>query len=109
MFALRPNLASYNRLGFFRFVTGDAQGAIGFMRLAVEAGDGVPEHTAWCQAELGDLYFKTGKLAEAKMAYRAALGLFPGLHRAYAGLGKLEAEAGQTEAAIRNYEHGQAI
>jgi len=109
MFALRPNLASYNRLGFFRFVTGDAQGAIGFMRLAVEAGDAVPEHTAWCQAELGDLYFKTGKLDEAKIAYQAALELFPGLHRAYAGLGRVEAESGHTEAAIRHFEHAQAI
>ncbi len=109
MFALRPNLASYNRLGFFRFVTGDAQGAIGFMRLAVEASDAAPEHTAWCQAELGDLYFKTGKLADARMAYRSALDLFPGLHRAYAGLGRVEEAEGHTEAAIRNYEHAQAI
>jgi tetratricopeptide (TPR) repeat protein len=109
MFSLRPNLASYNRLAFFRFVTGDAQGAIAFMRLAVEASDDIPEHTAWCQAELGDLYFKTGKLADARHAYRSALDLFPGLHRAYAGLGKVDAAEGHTAAAIGNYEHAQAI
>ncbi len=31
MFALRPNLASYNRLAYFRFVTGDAPDAITLM------------------------------------------------------------------------------
>ncbi len=109
MFAMRPNLASYNRLGFFRFVTGDAPGAIAFMRLAVEAGGELPENTAWCQAELGDLYFKTGQLAEADAAYRSALKLFSSLHRAYAGLGRVEAAEGHTDAAIRNFEHAQSI
>ena len=109
MFALRPNLASYNRLGFFHFVTGDAKGAIAFMRLAVEAGGEVPENTGWCEAELGDLYFKTGNLAEARTEYRSALTWFPGLHRAYAGLGKVDAAEGHIEAAVRNYEHAQSI
>jgi tetratricopeptide (TPR) repeat protein len=109
MFAQRPNLASYNRLGFFRFVTGDAQAAIAFMRLAVEAGGELPENTAWCQAELGDLYFKTGQLPQARTAYQASLILFPSLHRAYAGLGRVEAAEGHTDAAVRNFEHAQAI
>ncbi|MBV9267192.1 MAG: tetratricopeptide repeat protein, partial [Acidobacteriaceae bacterium] len=82
MFALRPNLASYNRLAYFRFVTGDPQQAIALMRNAVEAGDPRPETVAWCWAELGDMYFKLGKLDEARGAYQAAVGLFPGLHRA---------------------------
>ncbi len=109
MFALRPNLGSYNRLAYFHFVTGDARGAIAFMREAVEAGNTTPENTAWCWAELGDMYFKTGKLAEANEAYRTALALFPSLHRAFAGLGRIEATQGQTEAAIRNYERAQSI
>jgi len=109
MFALRPNLASYNRLGFYRFVTGDAAGAIASMRQAVEAGGAVPENTAWCWAELGDMYFKTGKMAEAEAAYRSALDLFPTLHRAYAGLGRVEAARGQADAAIRDYEQAQRI
>jgi tetratricopeptide (TPR) repeat protein len=109
MFALRPSLASYNRLGFYRFVTGDGAGAIASMRQAVEAGGAVPENTAWCWAELGDMYFKIGQAAEAEAAYRAALDLFPTLHRAYAGLGKVEAARGQMDAAIRNYEQAQRI
>lgn len=109
MFALRPNLASYNRLAYFRFVTGDPVRAIDLMRNAVEAGDPLPENTAWCAAELGDMYFKTGKLQEASESYQSALSLFPALHRASAGLGKVEAARGHVQAAIRNYERAQSI
>lgn len=109
MFALRPNLGSYNRLAYFRFVTGDAARGIELMQDAVEAGDPLPENTAWCAAELGDMYFKTGKLAEAAESYQSALALFPALHRASAGLGKVEAARGHLEAAIRNYERAQSI
>jgi tetratricopeptide (TPR) repeat protein len=109
MFALRPGLGSYNRLAWHRFVTGDAPSAIALMRQAVDAGDPAPENTAWCYAELGDMYFKTGKLAEATEAYGSALDLFPTLHRAIAGLGQIEAAQGHTEAAIRYYVHAQSI
>lgn len=109
MFALRPNLASYNRVAFFRFVTGDAAGAIGLMKEAIEAGSQQPENTAWCLAELGDMYFKTGLLKEAGSAYEAALVLFPTLHRAIAGLGKVEAARGHLDAAVQYYERAQSI
>jgi len=109
MFALRPNLGSYNRLAYFRFVTGDAAQAIELMREAVDAGDALPENTAWCRAELGDMYLKTGKLAQAAEAYQAALAQFPALHRASAGMAKVEAARGHVEAAIRHYERAQSI
>ena len=109
MFSLRPNLASYNRLAYFRFVTGDAAAAIGLMRNAVEAGDAAPENAAWCWAELGDMYFKTGQVGEAEKSYRTALSLFPTLHRASAGLGRVEAARGNLQAAILRYERAQSI
>jgi tetratricopeptide (TPR) repeat protein len=109
MFAIRPGLASYNRLAWFRFVTGDPASAISFMQYAVQAGAGAPENTAWCTAELGDLYFKTGKLDQAMEAYQSALAVFPALHRALAGEGRVEAIRGNTLAAITNYERAQAI
>ncbi len=108
MFSLRPSLASYNRLAYFLFVTGDAQRAIALMQDAITAGDPQPENVAWCWAELGDMYFKTGKLPEAFGAYSAAIELFPGLHRASAGLGRVEAAQGHLEAAIKNYRHAQS-
>lgn len=109
MFALRPNLGSYNRLAYFRFVTGDARAAIEWMRDAVAAGDPLPQNTAWCWAELGDMYFKTGKLADAAEAYQSAIALFPTLHRASAGLAKVAAARGDLQAAVRNYERAQSI
>jgi tetratricopeptide (TPR) repeat protein len=109
MFALRPGLSSYNRLAWHRFVTGDAGSAVALMRYAVDAGDPAPENTAWCYAELGDMYFKTGKLNEANEAYSSALDLFPTLHRAIAGLGQVEAARGHTAPAIRYYERAQSI
>ena len=109
MFSLRPNLGSYNRLAYWRFVTGDGPAAISLMRSAVEAGDAVPENTAWCWAELGDMYFKLGSVAEAASAYTNALNLFPRLHRAHAGLGRVEASLGHKANAIQEYEHAQSI
>jgi tetratricopeptide (TPR) repeat protein len=109
MFSLRPSLGSYNRLAYWRFVTGDGQTAIQLMRDAVDAGDDLPENTAWCMAELGDMYFKLGKVPEAATAYREAIALFPRLHRAWAGVAKTEAATGHKEAAIRDYEHAQSI
>jgi tetratricopeptide (TPR) repeat protein len=79
------------------------------MHEAVEAGDPAPENTAWCYAELGDMYFKTGKLPEAEQAYGSALDLFPSLHRALAGLGQVEAARGHTLPAIHYFEHAQSV
>jgi tetratricopeptide (TPR) repeat protein len=109
MFALGPNLGSYNRLSYFSFVTGDGQRAIALMKDAIESGDTLPENTAWCWAELGDMYFKAGKLTEAAGAYNAALKLFPALHRASAGLGRVAAARGQIDDAIRHYQRAQSI
>jgi tetratricopeptide (TPR) repeat protein len=109
MFGLRPNLDSYNRLAYFRFVTGNANAAIDLMKQAIEAGSSTPENTAWCWAELGDMYFKTGQFDEAENAFTTALHLFPSLHRASAGLGKVQAARGNVAGAIRNYQRAQSI
>jgi tetratricopeptide (TPR) repeat protein len=107
MLAARPSLESYNRAAYYSFVTGDPANAIALMKLAIEAGSKVPESVAWCQSELGDMYFKTGKIAEARAAYEAAIQLFPSLHRAHAGLGRLDAIDGNIAAAIQSYKRAQ--
>jgi tetratricopeptide (TPR) repeat protein len=109
MFAIRPGLAVYNRIAWFRFVTGDPASAISFMQQAVDAGADAPENTAWCTAELGDMYFKTGKPDQAVEAYDSALALFPNLHRALAGKGRVQAARGNVAAAIASYERAQSI
>jgi len=59
MMLLRPNQASYNRASYYRWVMGDAEGAISIMQRAIDAGSPAPENTAWCLVDLGNLYFKT--------------------------------------------------
>jgi tetratricopeptide (TPR) repeat protein len=108
MVALRPNQASYNRLAYHRFVTGNAKEAVGLMTLAAGAASWAPENTAWCLVELGNMYFKTGQLEAAGQAYTNALGLFDGYHSANAGLGRVQAAQGKLASAMTSYKRAQA-
>ena len=99
---LRPSLASYNRIAFYRFVTGDPVGAIEVMRLAIRAGSREPENLAWCLTDLGMMLLKTGAINEAERAFREALSRFPGYHPALSGIGRVEAARGRDEAAIQS-------
>ncbi len=101
MVDLRPGLASYNRIAFFRFVTGDAEGAIQAMEMAVRAGSPAPENLAWCYVELGTMLFKTGSLDQAEEEFQTALALFQGYHRALAGLARVRRVQGRLDEAIR--------
>jgi tetratricopeptide (TPR) repeat protein len=102
MFDLGPNLFSYNRLGYHRFVTGKPAEAIQWMSQAVDAGaGGEPEHLAWCLVEYADMLFKTGKTEDAIAAYSQSLKAFPKYHRARAALGMAKAAVGNTAEAIR--------
>jgi tetratricopeptide (TPR) repeat protein len=108
MLTLRPDLTSYNRLAWYRFVTGDAAGAIALMRSAVSAGTGAAENVAWCWAELGGMYWKTGRGDDAVSAYRRALEVFPNYYAAWAGLGRIASARNQVKDAIGSYLKAQA-
>ena len=109
MLAIKPGLTSYNRMGFYRFVNGDVTGGIDLMQHAVKAAAKYPENKAWCLVELGNMYFKTGKWAEAKTVYQDAVTTFPASHQAHAGLGSVAAAEGKMTEAIADYKHAQAI
>jgi len=100
MVTLRPDLASYNRAAYYRFVAGDLPGAIELMKKAVAAGSVQRENMAWCLAELGQLQLKAKLLDPAEESYRAALTAFPNYHPALAGLGKTLAAKGKRAEAI---------
>jgi tetratricopeptide (TPR) repeat protein len=108
MVVLRPDLASYNRAAWFRFLSGDMPGAIDIMQKAIASGSPSSENTAWCLVELGHLYLKNGQADEAEKAYAAAVRAFPGYHPGYAGMGKAQAAKGNFKAAIASYEKAQA-
>ena len=103
MLELGPNLASYNRIAYHHFVTGQAGEALSWMNLAVEAGSQIPENLAWCLVEFGDMVFKTGHTAEAHTVYDRALETLPGYHRAYAALGRFYAATGEYPRAVENF------
>lgn len=108
MVTLRPDLASYNRAAWFRFLSGDMPGAIDIMKRAISAGSPSSENTAWCLVELGHLYLKNGQFDDAEQAYATAVRVFPGYHPGYAGMGKAQAAKGDYKAAIASYEKAQA-
>ncbi len=105
---LRPNLTTYNRVAFYRFVTGDAEGGIDIMRLAIRSDSREAENVAWCMAELGRMLLKTGATGEAEVAFAQALARFPGYHPAVAGLGRVQAIRGKYQDAIRLLRAAQA-
>jgi tetratricopeptide (TPR) repeat protein len=109
MLDLKPGLTSYNRIGFYHFITGDTDGGIALMTKAVEAAAKYPENKAWCLVELGNMYFKTGRWDEAEKAYSDAIATFPASHTAYAGIGSVQAARGEISKAIDNYLRAQSI
>lgn len=109
MVELRPDLFSYNRIAYYHFVMGDGDQGLTLMSKAVQAGSPSPENTAWCLVEMGDMFFKTGRLTGAAQAYQAALTSFPGYHKAYFGLARLQAAKGQAKEAIESAKKAQAV
>jgi tetratricopeptide (TPR) repeat protein len=100
---LRPTLASYARVSYFRELHGDLSGAIRAMRLAVSSGGATPENLAYVQTLLGNLEFDRGHLAAAAQDYRTAQLSFQQYVPAIAGLARVDAATGRTQSAIDNY------
>src|SRR6185437_6508733 len=86
MLTIAPNLTSYNRVAYQRFVTGHDNEALGWMQQAVLSGSLIPENLAWCEVEFGDMLLKTGHTQDAKTMYDRALETVSGYHKALGGL-----------------------
>jgi tetratricopeptide (TPR) repeat protein len=99
MVDLRPNLASYARVSYFRELNGDLRGAAQAMSLAVSAGGGTPENVAYVQSLLGDLALRRGRVGAAASAYRQALRVVGDHPPALIGLARVEVARGDLDAA----------
>ncbi len=97
----KPDLASYSRVSYLRELHGDIPGAQSALRLAVSAGGESAENVAYVQTLLGNLELASGHQVAARRAYREALFHFASYVPAQAGLGRADAAAGHTGAAIR--------
>ncbi|MBI3667997.1 MAG: tetratricopeptide repeat protein [Acidobacteria bacterium] len=110
MVNLSPDLSSYNRASYYRYLLGDAKGAIEVMKAAVRAGSpAMPESVAWCLAQLGDLYFKQGDLKQAEEAFEAGTRAFPNHHSSLAGLAHVAAARGNIDLAIDYMKRSLAV
>jgi tetratricopeptide (TPR) repeat protein len=109
MQALKPSLESYSRASYLREIYGDYPGAIAAMKLAVAAGLPGSEPQCWSRNALGDLYFNTGKLAEAKSTFEENLYMRPSYAPSMAGLAKVEAKMKNYTRAIALLDSANAI
>jgi tetratricopeptide (TPR) repeat protein len=70
MIDLRPDLQSYTRVAYIRWLKGDLDGAIEVMRMAVTSGSpSDPEPTAWAYTRLGIYELQAG---DTEMAMKSA-------------------------------------
>jgi tetratricopeptide (TPR) repeat protein len=100
MLRLKPTLAAYSRVSYYRELNGDLPGAAQALNAAVSAGSGTTEGAAYISSLSADLAATRGHYGEAERAYRAALAIDPGYGRAVAGLALLQAGRGELTQAI---------
>ena len=105
MVTLRPDLSSYNRAAYFRFLYNDVDNAVKIMKMAIAPGSPMAENTAWCEVELGKIS-EDRQIDDAGKAFEAALRHFPNYHPALAGLAQARAAAGDWKSRHRQHEAG---
>ncbi|VAW31854.1 hypothetical protein MNBD_CHLOROFLEXI01-4214, partial [hydrothermal vent metagenome] len=107
LLARNPSAPVYSRLARYAWITGDTPAAINWMQQAVDDAKFVGlkgERLAWYQFQLGELYFKSGNVAEAAVQYSAAGDSFSTYYLVLAGEGKVAAARGDWDEAIAQYE-----
>ena len=103
MIDLKPQLSSYSRVSYIRELHGDIDGAIQAMQMAVASGAPSRESTAWCQVQLGHLYFNEGNYRLAEQEYQMALKRLPQYVHALAGLARLRMAQNSLEEGLHLY------
>lgn len=96
----KPDLASFSRVSYLRELNGDVAGAIAAMNLALGATTVTGDDAGWVRAQLGDLFFNSGRLNRASEFYETAIEVAPELAVAQAGRARVAAARGDLDRAI---------
>jgi len=98
----RPDLSSFARASYADELQGDVRGALAIMQLALQSA-GTAQDRAWTLNQLGDLWFNSGRLAQAERSYRGAIQTDPTFVPPHAGLARVHAARGRTAEAIAGF------
>jgi tetratricopeptide (TPR) repeat protein len=78
MVDLRPDMQSYSRIAYMRWLKGDLDGAIDAARMAARAASPLdPESASWSLSRLALYYFQADSIADAKLACDSSLNFSP--------------------------------
>jgi tetratricopeptide (TPR) repeat protein len=100
MVTLRPGLASYARVAYARDLTGDLEGALAAMRLALDSAAGAREPTAFTLVEIAKLEVLLGRHDAALRHVRTALRALPGYPAARLELARIQVRRGNLGQAL---------
>jgi tetratricopeptide (TPR) repeat protein len=93
--AQRPDAAAYARIAYGRELTGDTDGALRIMTLALDATNpGDAEQVAWLLVEIGRLHLQANRLTSASRWFSRADAVYPGYRAAGLGLARAAAARG---------------
>ncbi|WP_428266491.1 tetratricopeptide repeat protein [Haliangium sp.] len=97
---LEPDLRSYSRTAYLRWLHGDNEGAIEAMDAALQFAGTAAEPRAWCLVELGWLLWHDGRIDAADAVVTRALALVPAYLPALALTARIQAARGEVDRAI---------
>jgi tetratricopeptide (TPR) repeat protein len=104
MVAMRPSATAYARVAYARELRGDLDGAVDAIQLSQQAAAAEDsEARAWYAAQLGELYLRMGRLADADREYRRSMFLYPNYPHAMVGAGKVKDARGDRQGALALY------
>lgn len=106
----KPDLPSYSRVSYLRWLSGDAAGALEAMRLAFDAGRGQKdiEPSAWALAQSATYFWQLGDIEGASAGYDLVLQYSPGYLPALVGRARVSMARGKPEVAVALLEKALA-
>ena len=110
MVDLRPDMASYSRAAYFRWLEGDGANAKLFMRYALNGRDmHDPEPAAWTFVQAATIYWNEGDYEGADSVFAEALTWMPDYPSALTGRARVALSRGQPKKAIEYLEKAHRI